>query len=70
MPLNREKATEFQKLMRDACGLELTLEEAWARATQLVALYRMLLGPIPEDPTVRTSDHLPSKAVDARTVVE
>ena len=53
--LLHENVREFQQLMRKECGVELTLEEAWTRATQLIALYRMLMGPIPEDPAVRTS---------------
>jgi hypothetical protein len=48
--LTHEKAGEFQQLMREECGVELTLEEASTRASQLIALYRMLMGPIPEDP--------------------
>lgn len=48
--LSREKVIEFQRLVREECGLELPIEEAWARATRLVTLYRMLMGPIPEDP--------------------
>lgn len=35
--------------------------EAWDRATEIVALFRILLGPIPEDPTLRPN--LPSSNV-------
>jgi len=48
--LTREKAIAFQRLMRKECGVELSVEEAWKRASRLVALYRMLMRPIPEDP--------------------
>jgi hypothetical protein len=48
--LSHERAVEFQQLMREDCGVELTIEEASTRAVQLIALYRMLMGPIPEDP--------------------
>lgn len=41
---------EFQELVRRECGIELTDQEAWDRATVLIDLYRMFLGPIPEDP--------------------
>lgn len=32
-------------------GVELTIEQAWKRAIELLALFRMLLGPLPEYPT-------------------
>lgn len=48
--LSREKTIEFQRLVREECGVELSFEEAWTRASRLVALYRMLMEPIPEDP--------------------
>jgi hypothetical protein len=28
---------------------DVTLEQAWARAIELISLFRMLLGPLPED---------------------
>jgi len=43
---------EFQRLIEKNCGVLLTHTEAWNRATELVALYRMFIGPIPEDPAV------------------
>ena len=58
--LTHEKARAFQQLMREECGVELSIEDAWKRAARLVALYRMLMGPIPEDPGVRTSVRQPS----------
>ena len=68
--ITREKAIEFQRLMSEECDVELTLQEAWSRAAQLVALYRMLMGPIPEDSGVRTFAHLPSRPVDSEVVLE
>ena len=62
--LTREKVVEFQRLMLEECGVELTLPDAWSRATQLIALYRMLMGPIPEDVAVQTSDRLPPGTVE------
>jgi hypothetical protein len=41
---------EFQAIVREECGVELEAVEAWNRANELLALYRVLLGPIPEDP--------------------
>jgi len=56
-PLEVER---FRGIMRGESGMELTTTEAWARAIELMALFRMLLGPLPEDPTamVRTSEPL------------
>lgn len=43
--LTLEDVQEFKRLIKEATGDELTDQEAWNRATELVALYRMLLGP-------------------------
>jgi|CXWL01.1.fsa_nt_gi hypothetical protein len=43
---------EFQQLVQEHCGVLLTDTEAWNRATELVALYRMFLGSLPEDPAI------------------
>ena len=48
--LTEEDVQAFRRLMLDECGVELSLAEAWTRATKLVAMFRALLGPIPEDP--------------------
>ena len=48
--LTEADVEEFRRLMREECDVELTLVEAWARATRLVAMFRALLGPIPEGP--------------------
>lgn len=48
--LTEADVEEFRRLMREECGVELSLVEAWTRATRLVAMFRALLGPIPEDP--------------------
>jgi hypothetical protein len=58
---------EFQQIIEEHCGISLSETEAWNRATELVALYRMFLGPIPEDPTViglpgLTSQHDPGRS--------
>ena len=38
-------------------GVDLTVEQAWARAIELLSLFRMLLGPIPEDPEAAKFEH-------------
>lgn len=62
--LTREEVREFQQLLREESGDEQPLDAAWARAAQLVTLYRMLVRPIPEDSEVQTSAPLPSPPVD------
>lgn len=59
----REDIEEFRTIVRETCGEDITEQEAWSRATSMVALGRMMLGPIPEDAEkrrhgVQTSDHL------------
>ena len=39
----------LRDILRREGDVELTLEQAWARAIELIALFRMLLGPLPED---------------------
>ena len=48
--LTEADVEDFRRLMREECGVELSPVEAWTRATRLVAMFRALLGPIPEDP--------------------
>lgn len=48
--LKQEDIDEFRRLVKEYCGIELTNEEAWSRAIELVSLYRMMLRPLPEDP--------------------
>jgi hypothetical protein len=40
---------EFREILRTECGEELSLTEAWSRAIEVLALSRMLLGPLDED---------------------
>lgn len=42
---------EFQQIMREECGVTLDDAEAWTRARELANLYRILLRPLPEDPS-------------------
>lgn len=50
VPLDAAAVWEFAELVRTETGVTLSDQEAWARATELIALFRMLLGPLPEDP--------------------
>lgn len=47
--LTRADVDEFRALIHRECGESLSPEEAWTRATEVLALFRMLLGPLPED---------------------
>jgi len=38
-------------------GTEVAMAEAWGRAIELLALFRMLLGPLPEDPDAARFEH-------------
>jgi len=54
--LTEVEVRRLQEIMRRECGIDLTLEAAWARAIELLALFRMMLGPIPEDPRPESSN--------------
>ncbi len=41
---------EFQDIVESETGVRLEDAAAWSSATELIALCRMLLGRIPEDP--------------------
>ncbi len=47
--LTPAEVERFRDIMDRECGVRLTSEEAWARAIELLALFRMMLGPLPED---------------------
>ena len=42
---------EFRAILQTECGETVSLDEAWSRAIEVLALCRMLLGPLPDDPT-------------------
>jgi hypothetical protein len=69
-PVTPVLVEEFRALLSQACGLDLEFSQAWDRASNLIALYRMLMGPIPEDSGVQTSGDLPSPPVDDEPVLE
>ncbi len=47
--LTRADVDEFRALIHRECDESLSHEEAWQRAAEVLALFRMLLGPLPED---------------------
>jgi len=51
-PLSPEDVAEFREIVREETGADLSEPEACNRAIELVALFRMLLGPLPEDPNI------------------
>ncbi len=60
--LSLDEVREFQRVVNLAMGVDLTNQEAWERVTELVALFRMFVGPLPEDDEgtdVQTSSGLP-----------
>ena len=46
---------EFRSLVESETGVKLDTVAAWNRATELVALVRMLVGPMPEDTELRAA---------------
>lgn len=48
--LTQAEVERFRNIMRSECQVQLTTEQAWAQAIELLALFRMLIGPLPEDP--------------------
>lgn len=53
LALAPEDVFEFRTIVREETGVDIPETEAWNRAIELIALVRMLLSPLPEDP------HLP-----------
>lgn len=64
-----ETVAAFRVLLKEDCKLDVPDNEAWWMFHRLVALYRMLMGPIPEDPGVQTLTHKPSGPVDDTVVL-
>ncbi len=61
--LTPEDVREFQALVLEETGIQLSTQEAWNRATELTSLVRMLIKPYPEDEPgggVLISSRLPS----------
>lgn len=55
--LTYAEVNRLREILRRESGKDLTEEQAWARAIQLLALFRMLLGPLPEDPRTAEFEH-------------
>jgi len=43
---------EFRALLQEEGGETISLDDAWSRAIEVLALCRMLLGPLPDDPSI------------------
>ena len=52
--LSQADVEEFRELVHRECGEDLSPEDAWKRASEVLALFRMLLGPLPEDQPAAT----------------
>lgn len=48
--LSPEEVAEFRAIVKEDTGVDMSECEAWNRAIELTALFRMLIGPMPEDP--------------------
>lgn len=48
--LKPEEIREFQALIAQETGVQLSTQDAWDRAIELISLVRMLVSPLPEDP--------------------
>lgn len=44
-----EDVAVFRRIVREETGVDMSEAEAWNRAIELVDLFRMLIGRIPED---------------------
>jgi hypothetical protein len=47
--LTPQEVERFRDIMRRESSVEFGEAEAWSRAIELLALFRTLLGPLPED---------------------
>ena len=71
--LTQADIEEFKALVERECGVRLDDHSAWNRVIELLNLYRVLLGPTPEDPEARrvqTSSPLLSRPVENSRGVE
>ncbi len=51
--LSQEDVDEFKHIVERTSGLAMDDQTAWNRAIEILNLFRILIGPIPEDPEVR-----------------
>jgi len=62
--LSQSDIDEFKDIVWRTRGIELNNREAWNQVIELMNLFRMIHGPLPEDPEwVRTSSRLPPRSV-------
>lgn len=52
--LTEAEVRRLQGILQRETESEVTLDQAWARAIELLSLFRMLLGPLPDDHESRT----------------
>jgi hypothetical protein len=55
--LTTREIERLRDIIRSESGVDLSPEEAWARSIELLSLFRMLLGPLPEDPRASEFEH-------------
>ena len=55
--LTERDVQRLQDILRREGDPEVTLEQAWTRAIELLSLFRMLLGPLQEDSSPRQFEH-------------
>jgi len=51
--LNQADIDEFRVIVQRTSGQAIDNSAAWNRAIELLSLFRILIGPIPEDPAIR-----------------
>ena len=49
--LTEHQVRRLQEILKRECGLEVTLEQAWSRAIELLALAKLLLEGLPRRPS-------------------
>ena len=52
--LTEDEVRRFQAILREECGVDVGLPEAWSRAIELLAFARMLLKALPRHDSLKT----------------
>jgi len=55
--LSEPQVRRLQEILQREGEPDVTLDQAWARAIELLSLFRMLLGPMPEDTDATEFEH-------------
>ncbi len=50
IPITPTDVADFRRIVAEEFGVTLEEREAWGRLADLLTLYRIVLGPLPEDP--------------------